>query len=202
MNWSAVTVETYDNSAEALSEYFKGIGTRTDDIVLALELAGADESARVVEIGCGDGRDAEEIAKRVAWYEGFDPSEGLLKIARSRHLTNGSFVKADALTYDYPGDVDVIYAFASLLHVNQDDFKLVLNAVASALRMGGIAFLSLKERESYQEELSEDQFGERMFYYYNPQIVEDLAGSSFRAVHENHQTIGHTNWFTMALTKV
>ena len=95
MNWHNKTVETYDQSAEQLAEYFKGIGPRVDDIECALNLAGNPHSARVIEVGCGDGRDAEEIVKRVKFYEGIDPSEGLLALAK-RKVPDTTFIKADA----------------------------------------------------------------------------------------------------------
>lgn len=60
-DWQLVTTNTYDESAEALAEFFKGIGPRTSYIDLAFKLIGYKEHARVVEIGCGDGRDATEI---------------------------------------------------------------------------------------------------------------------------------------------
>lgn len=74
MNYTKTTIATYDNSAEELAEYFRSIGPRIQDLEKGLSLAGANKgTARVVEIGCGDGRDAREIIKRVDWYEGFDP---------------------------------------------------------------------------------------------------------------------------------
>lgn len=200
MDWNTKTIETYDTSAKALADYFRGIGPRAKDIELALELAGAMQDARVIEIGCGDGRDAAEIVKRTAWYEGFDPSEGLLKIARSK-LPQASFVRADALTYAYPNDLDVIYAFASLLHVNQNDLKIVLEKASKALRKGGIFYISLKERDSYTEEVKKDEYGERMFYYYNVALIKELAGDMFSTIHETHQRMGKTDWFTIALKK-
>lgn len=201
VDWDAQTIKTYNDSAKDLAEYFRGIGPRVSDVELGLKLAQAADSAKVVEIGCGDGRDAEEITKRVAKYEGFDPSEGLLEIARNR-LPNASFVRADALTYPYPSDLDVIYAFASLLHVNKQDMKLVLNKIAAALRPGGILYVSLKERSSYQEEVKLDQYGKRMFYYYNPAVIKAIASGTFATIHEDHQIHGHTEWFTLALRRI
>lgn len=200
MDWNSQTVKVYDDAAEAFAGYFKAIGSRVSDIELGLSLAQADESARVVEIGCGDGRDAEEICKRVAWYEGYDPSEKFLEIARKR-LPEASFVQADALTYQYPTDLDVIYAFASLLHVNQADMKTTLIKAAKSLRTNGILYVSLKERASYQEEVKEDLHGKRMFYYYNPAVLKEIAGEAFTVVYEDHHIIGHTEWFVMALRK-
>lgn len=200
MDWNAKTIDTYDSSATELAEYFKGIGARVDDIDMGIQLCGTKENVKAVEIGCGDGRDAAEIVPRVSSYVGVDPSEGLLEIARKR-LPDTTFVKADALSYDYPKNIDVIYAFASLLHINKSDMKLALEKASKCLRSGGIYYISLKEREEYTEEVKHDQYGERMFYYYSPSIISDLSAQWFDVVHEEHQQFGHTAWFTIALKK-
>lgn len=196
------TITTYNRSAIALAEYFKGIGARTNDIKLALKLAGVtDKSAWVIEIGCGDGRDATEIVKVVKWYEGFDPSEGLLRIARKK-LPKESFVISDAMNYKYPKNLDVIYAFASLLHVDKNELQQIFQKLSSSLRLGGVAFISLKERDKYTHKLKEDKFGERLFFYYNPSTIKHAAGVSFETIYEDHQLIGETRWFTIALKKI
>lgn len=199
-NWDARTIETYDRSAEQLAEYFAGIGPRVADIERGLGLAGVGSTAKVVEIGCGDGRDAVEIVPRVASYEGVDPSAGLLELARKK-LPDVSFVLADALTYKYPTNLDVIFAFASLLHVDIDGMGDALDYASAALRPGGIYYMSLKEREVYTQELQTDQYGERMFYYYTPEIIELQAGFGFDPVYVDHQQVGSTQWFTLALQK-
>ena len=201
MNWDEKTVDTYDSSATELAEYFRGIGSRITDIEQALKLAKAGEKARIVEIGCGDGRDAAEIIKRVNWYQGFDPSKELLKLAKQK-VTNESLVLAVALSYDYPENIDIIFAFASLLHVNKADIKKVFEKLEGSLRVGGILYISLKERDRYTEEVKRDKFGDRMFYYYNVNEICKLAGKSFKAVYEDHQQIGQTAWFTLALEKL
>lgn len=200
MDWDSQTIETYDKSANELAEYFKGIGPRVRDIDLGLKLANVNGNAHVIEIGCGDGRDAKEIIKRVAWYEGFDPSKGMLKIAKAT-LPEISFVLADALTYNYPKQLDAIFAFASLLHVNKDDLTKVLKKCTKSLRLGGILYISLKEHNAYSKELVKDNYGERMFYYYNVNLITQIAGNSFTSIYTAHQKIGHTAWFTIVLKK-
>jgi len=201
MNWADKTIKTYDKSASGMEEYFGSKGARIFDIELGLKLAKVSDSARVVEIGCGDGRDAYELFKRVSWYEGFDPSIELLKLAR-RKVPGASFVLADALSYEYPQKLDVVYAFASLLHVNKSDLGVVLKNLHKSLRKGGIIYLSLKERDRYVEEVKSDSFGDRMFYYYTPQLVTRIAGNQFSVVYEDHQHIGGVDWFTLALVKL
>jgi trans-aconitate methyltransferase len=194
------TIRTYNDSAAALSEYFRGIGPRVEDIERGLNLANTDNDAHVVEIGCGDGRDAEEIIPKVRSYKGFDPSQGLLDIAREK-LPEASFVEATATSFDYPANVDVIYAFASLLHVNKDDLKIVFEKVTDSLRTGGIIYISLKEKDEYTKEIKRDEFGERTFYFYNVDTISGVAGNRFETAYEDHQRKGKTNWFTVALRK-
>jgi SAM-dependent methyltransferase len=202
MDWSAETIRSYDASSEQLAEYFEGIGPRVVDIERGLELAKAtDGNAKVVEIGCGGGREASEIVKRAEWYEGIDPSEAMLNIAKSR-LPDVSFVKADGLTYDYPKNVDVIFAFASLIHASRSELIEVMAKAVQALKPRGIFYISLKERDSYEEEVQEDKYGKRMYYYYNPQIIGAMANQLFEVVYEDHQHIKNTNWFTLALSKI
>lgn len=201
MDYKALNIETYNKSAAQLAEYFKGIGPRVKDIEMGLSLAGSPSKASVVEIGCGDGRDAKEIVKRVDSYIGVDPSEKLLEIAR-KNIPDGNFVCADALSFDYPENIDVIFAFASLLHVSRTELPQVFQKISDSLRIGGILFLSLKERDQYEEEIKNDEYGSRMFYYYNVALINELAGNAFEEVHQDHQTIGKTNWFTLALKKV
>jgi SAM-dependent methyltransferase len=197
------TVQTYDDSAEALATYFAGIGSRVNDIELALKLAGNPPEPNVAEVGCGDGRDAMDIVPRVSSYVGFDPSEKALELAR-RRLPGVRFVNGDALHSDYPENLDVVYAFASLLHVSKENSPAVYDRIAQALRVGGILFLWLKEREKYEEDLVQDEFGERTFYYYTAPLVRELAGDGFEVALEDHRKLNRktSNWLIMALRKV
>lgn len=194
------TIAVYDKFSQHFSEYFKGIGSRITDIETALKLIKNKTKIRAVEIGCGDGRDAAEIIKRVSWYEGFDPSKGLLNIAK-KDFPKTSFILADALTYDYPQNIDIVFAFASLLHVNKTDLVKVFKKVYKSLKPKGILYISLKMRDTYTEEIKKDECGERMFYYYNPEIIEKIANGHFSVAYIDYHRVGKTDWFNIALRK-
>lgn len=194
------TIDTYNKSAKHFSNYFAGIGSRVGDIEKALELSKTKNSSRVIEIGCGDGRDAVEIVKRVKWYEGVDPSEGLLKLAKKK-LPGTNFVLADALSYSYPTNIDIVFAFASLLHVHKTDLSKVFKKVYISLNQDGIFYISLKMRDKYEEVEKQDEYGKRMFYFYNPEIIKQIANKHFSTAYLDYQTIGKTDWFTIALKK-
>lgn len=194
------TIDTYNKSAKRLAEYFSGIGARTEDIQRAFELNNNPEHARVLEIGCGDGRDAVEIIKRAGWYEGFDISKELIRIAESRQL-DAKFTIADAVDFEYPTNLDVVFAFASLLHLDKAEVSAVLRKVHHVLKPGGIFYISLKYRDEYISEVKKDQYGERLFYFYTPELIQDLAGDAYETVFQDKKTIGRTAWFEIALRK-
>lgn len=194
------TIDTYNKSARELAEYFRGIGPRVEHIDAAFELAGSPQSARFVEIGCGDGRDAREIVKRGGWYLGFDISEELIKIAKT-YVPEGQFEVADAATFEFPKNLDVVFAFASLLHLNRDEVKDVLARAYGALKPGGVFFISLKYRPQYMQEVKEDQYGTRLFYFYNADIIAELAGDGYEVAKTWREIHGHTEWFEIALKK-
>lgn len=201
MNWHDKTIQTYDESAKLFKDYFAGIESRTVDIKRAITLAGSRSVIRVVEIGCGDGRDAAEIVERTTFYVGIDPSDGLLTIARQR-LPEATFIKTDALQYEYPDNLNIVYAFASLLHVDKDDLRQVFTKVTEKLIVGGVFYISLKEADHYQEFIKTDDKGSRMFYLYSADDIKDMAGPAYKTAYEDHHFHGNTNWFTIALIKV
>ncbi len=193
------TIETYDRSARQLSEYFQGIGPRTKYIDLAFKLSGSSKP-KVVEIGCGDGRDAKEIVQSAGEYIGFDISQGMIKIAK-QNVPDGTFKIADALDFKYPSDTDVVFDFASLLHLSREELRIVFYKVAESLRPGGIFYISTKYAPSYQQQIKEDQHGRRLFYLYSPQELKELASVTFETVYDDIEIIGTTKWVEIAFRK-
>jgi SAM-dependent methyltransferase len=198
VNWSEKTLETYNRFAPELAEYFATIGPRTGDINRAFEFVKDTDQPHVLEIGCGDGRDALEIVAKTSNYIGIDPSSGMLDIARQK-VPQGKFELSGAVEYDFPDDLDLIFAFASLLHLDKDDVKKVFDKSADALRSNGVFYVSVKYRPEYTEEVQTDKFGERMFYYYQPELIKELATERFDTIYEDSQKIGGTEWRTIAL---
>lgn len=194
------TIITYNNSAKELAEYFKGIGSREDDIELALRLANSPTGARVIEVGCGDGRDAVEIVKRVGWYVGFDISEGLIELAREK-VPTGMFQVADVNDYDFPSNIDVVFAFASVLHISSEELGRVFDKLYKCLKPKGIFFVSVKYAPAYAEKMISDRFGSRQFYFYNEEVLTNLAGSKFEIASSERYKIGNGDWLKMSFRK-
>ena len=67
-----------------------------DEVLEGLVRLGRLDRGRVLDVGCGTGRPAEELAKRGARVWGVDPSEAMLARARKRRLPGGGVKRARA----------------------------------------------------------------------------------------------------------
>jgi ubiquinone/menaquinone biosynthesis C-methylase UbiE len=132
---------------------------------------------------------------------GFDISEELIKLARE-HVPEARFEVADAVAYEYgENKFDAVFAFAALLHLDKEEVRSVLEKVARALKPGGVFYISLKHRKTYQTEVKEDKYGKRLFYFYNPELIKELAANLYEVASEDIEKIGGTNWLEMTLRR-
>ena len=199
------TIRVYDRSANELAEHFRvvtkgfrGTGLRLEDIERGFELCETPNPA-VVEIGCGDGRDAAGIACRTDNYVGFDVSTRMIELAR-QNLPEANFVVADLAEFVFPNPTHLIFAFASLVHSPFVELQPVFARSAAVMPRGGIWYVSVKEGQgSY---VKSDAYGQRQFYLHRATDLVACAGPDFEQVYEGYQVIGSTTWLTLALRRV
>ncbi|HEY4501792.1 MAG TPA: class I SAM-dependent methyltransferase [Candidatus Paceibacterota bacterium] len=192
------TVDTYNRSAAAMAKKFNSIGGRVENVEKVFSYA-TKENSFVLEIGCGNGRDAAEILKKTNHYLGIDISEEMVKLAKEQ-TPAGEFEVADIETYKFPKDVDIIFSFASLLHSNKESVKRVFEEVYTAISPGGLFFVSLKNAP-YQEKAQTDEFGTRTFYYYTIEDLKDLAGEKFKVLWQDEPIHGKQKWADVLFQK-
>jgi len=106
------------------------------------ELA-ADRSKRILDIGCGTGRHAIELARRGYRVTGFDLSEAQLRAARAKAAAAGvevAFERRDATEPHFHDEFDAAIMFCegafSLMETDQKNYAILQHA-AAALRPGG-----------------------------------------------------------------
>ena len=129
------------------------------------------KGAKILELGCGGGRDAEAMMAA-----GFDvePTDGTPEIAAKAAERLGRPVKVmrfDEL--EAVGAYDAVWAKASLLHVPREALSSILARVHRALKPGGLHFASYKGGG----EEGRDAYGR----YFNYLSREDLVGAYRRS---------------------
>jgi trans-aconitate methyltransferase len=206
------TVGMYDRIPETFARHFAGDRSHVPDIKLAHQLAGvALGESQVVEIGCGDGRDAETaFVPNSGTYNGYDPSEGLLTLAKARFpdRSEDMFRQGYAQTTDYPLDRDIMFAVNSILHVPKYDLGDMYDRIAEGLRRGGVFYAITKVEDKDRTEVYHDDFdgvkGERTFYHHSPQTLAKMAiHSGLRLAYSQRTAVENKSWdwYTFAVDK-
>lgn len=107
-----------------------------------------------LEIGCGTGAFARELAQRCRRVIALDLSAEMIRVARSRtsQFDNLEYQLADAMTWDFPRSrFDYICSIATLHHVQQRE---LLARIRDALKPGGVlVVLDLVQSEGLLERM-------------------------------------------------
>jgi SAM-dependent methyltransferase len=105
-------------------------------------LANLAKGSKILELGCGDGKDSEAMIRA-----GFDvtPTDGSPGLAREAEARLGRPIKIMRFEdLDEKATYDGVWANACLLHVPEDRLGDVLAKVHAALRHGGRFYASYK----------------------------------------------------------
>ena len=98
--------------------------------------------ARVLDAGCGSGRDAKAFHEMGYQVDAFDASSAMVELARQH-----TGLPVQLMTFseiDGKAQYDGIWCCASLLHVPSSELPAVMQKIADALKPGGIWYVSFK----------------------------------------------------------
>ncbi len=145
--WSGVLGQRWVAYQEAMDRIWKPISE------LTLERTGVRLGEHVVDVGCGCGATSLELARRVGpagSVLGIDVSAPMLGRARQRAndlaLTNVQCVEADASTYSFKGNADLIFSRFGVMFFA--DPVVAFSNLRRALRPGGrLTFVCFGDRQ-------------------------------------------------------
>ncbi|MBC8276102.1 MAG: methyltransferase domain-containing protein [Chloroflexi bacterium] len=133
---------TYDKE-----EFTKGTVTEVDFIESEIEF---DSTRKILDVGCGTGRHAIELAKRGYQVTGIDLSEDQLKRAKEKAESEGvevTFLQGDArdFSFDEPFDVVIMMCEGAfpLMETDEMNFRILQNAERSLKESGKFIFTTL-----------------------------------------------------------
>ncbi len=140
---------------------------------------------KILDLGCGSGRDAKAFIDMGYNVEAVDGSKELCELA-SRHA--GIDVKCmDFSSIDYENRYDGIWACASLLHVESKELPSMIARLCKAVRPEGIVYMSFKygDFEGMRDgrfflDMSEKKFGLLLEKMPEIKLIEEWQSSDVR----------------------
>lgn len=170
------TIAYYEHNAE---QYCKQTADADMSSAYKPFLALIPSGGKILDAGCGSGRDSRYFLQHGYRVEAFDASARMCRLASSfidQTVQHKSFDDVDCVsTYDG------VWACASLLHVRRDAIDTTIQKLYGALKPNGVMFVSFKLRDAEWEE------GGRFFNGYD--------GNSLRQLIRRHPAIVcHSMW--------
>jgi SAM-dependent methyltransferase len=181
---SSVTLDHYNRHAESF-----WIGTREHDVSqnrgAFLESLSASRPCRILDFGCGPGRDLKFFRDLGHEAIGLDGSERFVEMARQH---SGCKVwRQDFLRLHLPAKFfDGIFANASLFHIPSQELPRVLLELRAALKNGGVLFSSNPRGEN-QEGWNAERYG---CYHDWPRWREFLRAAGFSEIKHYYRPPG------------
>jgi SAM-dependent methyltransferase len=129
--------------------------------------------ARILDAGCGSGRDLRVFVERGYLALGIDASAALVRLAHEFSGADCEVVRLEDVVYE--GIFDGVWACASLLHLPKKMLIPVLKRLQGALVRGGTLFASIQEGKG--EGCLED--GRFYAYYSQDELSKALQMSGF-----------------------
>lgn len=138
-DYSLTTIEYYNKEADS---YFKGTVSIDMEDLYQPFMRLLPKGARILDAGCGSGRDSLYFKHQGFDVVAFDAAEELVKLS-TEHIGQ----KVLHLTFNdlpFENEFDGIWACASLLHVLKAEMHSVMNKLQKALKPKGVLYASFK----------------------------------------------------------
>jgi SAM-dependent methyltransferase len=181
---SRVTLDYYDRRAREFWE-----GTRDHDVTqnidALLQAIPGEGPFRILDFGCGPGRDLLALRESGHRPVGLDGAEMFVRMARE--FAGVEVWQQDFLALDLPdAEFDGVFANASLFHVPAQELTRVLRELCSCLRPGGVLIAS-NPRGQNEEGWNGDRYGA----YHDFECWRDFAlAAGFEAIRHYYRPDG------------
>ncbi len=191
-------IETYNKYAQVYIRY-------TYDKILQYEMSEflrrLPEAPKILDLGCGAGRDMEFFKEDGCDVVGIDIAEALLKAVKEKGLTAK---KMDMRKLTFKKDTfDGIWCMASFADIAKEDNEKVVKQIHKVLKPNGIVFVATKEGEGEQFIKKKKYENSPRFYalYKAPELQEVFKDNGFEVLKCGVIKDGNTSWVELFAKK-
>lgn len=201
------TIQSYDVIAESRRQ------SLTNDtnfwITEFQHLVGSCPNPSLLDLGCGDGREAalyQSLYGHLRGYTGLDLSKGMLESAHRRQLLNPSLVNADMYSLPFGSDYfQFIWVAASLIHTPKNQISEQLAEIKRCLDADGRVFFAMRHGEGQGWEDGRTPSDHRYFVYWTEaEFCSPLETNGFKIESSKVDTTRDkrgTAWLNVFATK-
>lgn len=197
------TIRHYDAAAHGLADRYESASVSELHHILLQHLS---EHARLLEIGCGSGRDAAFLLHQGFDVTAMDASAGMLAEAGRRHpelrgrLRHAAFpLRSEDALLDQR--FDAIVSVAAVMHISNTDLAVCATQWQGMLSPHGVVIVSSSTgREDVQGQREDNG---RLFVERSPDELESIfqsSGFQRAALYENVDGAGRPfRWYSLVL---
>jgi SAM-dependent methyltransferase len=191
-----VTVNAYDKDAKSWSDSHFGKNVWSRELRYLKKIL---PKGKIIEIGCGGGRDAQKLLTMGYDYLGTDVSEGFVNEAKKNN-PKAKFLVRSIYGLNFPKmSFDGFWCSATLLHIPKTRIDEALKSIHSLIKKDGIGFITIKKgrgEKVLEEESSDGKTYKRLWAFYSDkQFKEILKRNRFNIVHSRiHPVTKRTTW--------
>lgn len=157
------TIKYYDTNADSFVD--ATINADVSELYKKFESL-IPPGGRILDIGCGSGRDSRYFTQKGFHVTAIDPSSVMCK--KTRDIVNIPVITMKAEDIQYEKEFDAVWACASLLHVSRENMPKTIKAIIRSLKPGGVFYGSWKYGEK-------DRFsGGRTFTDYTKESLSNV----------------------------
>ena len=136
------TLYFYNSNSKNLTERYEKADVSE---VQKLLLQTFEKNSKLLEIGCGSGRDASFLTKNDFNVIAIDGSKNMIEEAKKIHpeLSNNLFHKTLPNDLEFNQTFDGIYSIATLMHLSKNDLKKSISKIYDLLNQNGKFLMSV-----------------------------------------------------------
>ncbi|MFH1850136.1 MAG: methyltransferase domain-containing protein [archaeon] len=199
MDETKITLDAYNKFAEYYSNYTYDKISQYHLTQLMSYLNGK----KVLDAGCGSGRDVQYLTAEGLKVVGIDYSDQMISQAKKR-FKKGNFRVMDFEKMEFPdASFNGIWCCASLIHIPKRNLPNVLKEFSRILSDDGILYVSVKDGEGERmiryKKLNHEK---ALFVYFTQQEIENfLSHAGFTILHSSPEEVNSSVWINIYARK-